>query len=203
MNKTFILYTIHRHKIHEQSIFPRSFIFVFNSIIDSLFTIFNRLGQAVPKHNNEQSLPVGAVRIIFMTVSKHKDKQICSISRVSFLSESLTSNGLPKHLDIMVYKATGLRVDVFQYHLSSHGKLKQMDKFIYRFIGFIYWLFLFIGFIYSIWWLYLLDLSIGFIHWLYLFNGFIYSTWWLYLLDLSIGFIYQFYLCIDFIYSTW
>ena len=53
-------------------------------------------------------------------------------------SMSLTPNGIPKHLDIMVYKANGLRVDVFQYHLSSHGKREQMDKVIYRFTGFIY-----------------------------------------------------------------
>ena len=37
INETFILHTI--HKIHEQSIFPRSFIFVFNSRIDSLYLI--------------------------------------------------------------------------------------------------------------------------------------------------------------------
>ena len=29
INKTFVLYTIHRHKTHEQSIFLRSFILVF------------------------------------------------------------------------------------------------------------------------------------------------------------------------------
>ena len=118
-----------------------------------------------------------------MTLSKHGDKQICSIPWVSFLSESLTLNGLPKHSDIMVYKAIGLRVDVFQYHLSLHGKLEQMDKVIYRIIGIIYWLYLFIGFIYSIWWLYLLDLFIGFI----------YSIWWLYLLGLPIGFSFNIY----------
>ena len=150
--------------------------------------------------SNEQSLHVGALRVICMTASRHGDKQICSIARVSFLSESPTPNGLPKHLDVMVYKAIGLRVDVYQYHLSSHGKLEQMGKVIHRFIGVIYWLCLFIGFIYSIWWVYLLDLSIGFIHWLYLFDlvalliGFIY---WLYLLALLIrfgGFIYLPYL---------
>ena len=140
------------------------------------------------RQSNEQSLYVGAVRVIFMTASRHGDKQICSISRVSFLSESPTPNGLPKHLDIMVYKAIGLRVDVYQYHLSSHGKLEQMDKVIHRFIGVIYWLYLFIGFIYSIWWLYSLDLSIGFIYWLYLFIGFIYSILWFYLFALSMGF---------------
>ena len=113
--------------------------------------------------SNEQSLHVGAVRVIFMTASRHGDKQICSISRVSFLSESPTPNGLPKHLDIMVYKAIGLRVDVYQYHLSSYGKLDQMEKVIHRFIGIIYWLNLFIGFIYLIWWLYLQDVSIGII----------------------------------------
>ena len=141
--------------------------------------------------SNEQSLHVGAVRVIFMTAGRHGDKQVCSISQVSFLSESLTPNGLPKHLDIMVYEGTGLRVDVYQYHLSSHDKLEQMDKVILRFIGVIYWLYIFIGFIYSIWWLYLLDLSIAFIRWLYLFDlvalliGFIY---WLYLFVLSMGF---------------
>ena len=39
VHKTFILYTIHRDNIHEQSKFPRSFIFVFNSTIDSLYLI--------------------------------------------------------------------------------------------------------------------------------------------------------------------
>ena len=33
-----------------------------------------------------------------MTASRHGNKQICSISRASFLSESPTPNGLPKHL---------------------------------------------------------------------------------------------------------
>ena len=35
--KTFILYTVHGRKIHEQSTFPRPFIFVFNSRTDSLY----------------------------------------------------------------------------------------------------------------------------------------------------------------------
>ena len=65
-----------------------------------------------------------------MTASRYGDQQICSISRVSFLSESLTPNGLPKHSFIMVYKAIGLRVDVYQYHFSSYGKLDQMGKVI-------------------------------------------------------------------------
>ena len=115
------------------------------------------------QQSNEQSLHIGAVWVIFMTASRHGDEQICSISQVSFLSESPTPNGLPKHLFIMVYKAIGLRVDVYQYHLSSYGKLDQMEKVIHRFIGIIYWLNLFIGFIYSIWWLYLQDVSIGII----------------------------------------
>ena len=37
MNKSFILYYIHRLKIHEQSILSRSFSFVFNSRIDSRY----------------------------------------------------------------------------------------------------------------------------------------------------------------------
>ena len=93
----------------------------------------------------------------------------------------------------MVFKATGLRVDVFQYHLSSHGKLAQTDKVIYRFIDFIYRRYLFVGFIYSMWWLYLLDLSIGFIHWLSLLIGFINSIWWLYLLGLPFDFSFSVY----------
>ena len=53
----------------------------------------------------------------------------------------------------MVYKAIGFRVDVYQYHLSSHGKVIHrfiMDKVIHIFIDVIYWLYLFISFIYSI-----------------------------------------------------
>ena len=84
----------------------------------------------------------------------------------------------------MAYKAIGLRVDVFQYYLSSHGKLKQMDKGIYRFIGFIYWLYVFTSFIYWIWWLCLLDLSIGFIYSLVLFIRFGGFICWIYLLAL-------------------
>ena len=93
-----------------------------------------------------------------MTARRYGDKQICPISRVSFLSESPTPNGLPKHSFIMVYKAIGLRVDLYQYHLSSYGKLDQMGKVIHRITGIIYWLNLLIGFIYSIWWPYLFDL---------------------------------------------
>ena len=63
-----------------------------------------------------------------MTASRHGDKQICSFSRVSFLSESPTPNGLPKHLFIMAYRTIGLRVDVYQCHISSYGKLDQMGK---------------------------------------------------------------------------
>ena len=63
----------------------------------------------------------------------------------------------------MTYKAIGLRVDVYQYHLSSYGKLDQMGKVIHRFIGIIYWLNLFIDFIYLIWWPYLFDLVALFI----------------------------------------
>ena len=37
INKTSILYTIHRHKTHEQWVLPRSFILEFNSRIDSLY----------------------------------------------------------------------------------------------------------------------------------------------------------------------
>ena len=59
----------------------------------------------------------------------------------------------------MVYKAIRFRVDVYQYHVSSHGKLEQIGKVIHRFIDVIYWLYLFISFIYSIWWLYFIFLT--------------------------------------------
>ena len=133
-----------------------------------------------------------------MTASRHGDKQICSISRVSFLSESSTPNSLPKHSFIMVYEAIGLRVDVYQFHLSSYGKLDQMGKVIHRFTGIIFWLNLFIGFIYSIWWLYLLALSSGFIYSMAVLirlDGFAH---WIYLLDLFIGFTYSLALYIRF-----
>ena len=65
-----------------------------------------------------QSLPVGAVQVIFMTVSKHGDKQTCSISQVSFLSESPTPNGLPKHLDIIAVRIYSY-VDSFKMVLTT------------------------------------------------------------------------------------
>ena len=40
VNKIFILYTIHQDKLLEQSIFPRSFTFVFNSRIGSLYLTY-------------------------------------------------------------------------------------------------------------------------------------------------------------------
>ena len=102
----------------------------------------------------------------------------CSILRVSFLNESPTPNDLPKHLDIMVYKAIRLRVDVFQY--GTNGQSYLQIYWLYLMALLIHWLYLFdlvallIGFIY---WLDLLALLI---HWLYLFN----------LVALFIGFIY-------------
>ena len=56
--KTFILYTIHGHKMHEQSIFPRSFIFVFNSRIDSLYLPdWGKLFQSRHALNNTEFMP--------------------------------------------------------------------------------------------------------------------------------------------------
>ena len=53
-----ILYTIHRHKIHEQSIFPRFFIFVFNSTIDSLYFIdLGKLFQSRHALNKTEFMP--------------------------------------------------------------------------------------------------------------------------------------------------
>ena len=58
INKTFILYTIHRHKIHEQSKFPRSFIFVFNSRIDSLYLAdWGKLFQSRHALKNTEFMP--------------------------------------------------------------------------------------------------------------------------------------------------
>ena len=73
-----------------------------------------------------------------MTASRHGDNQICSFSRVSFLSESPTPNGLPKHSFIMAYRTIGLRVDVFQCHTSSYGKLDHMGKAIHSFFDITY-----------------------------------------------------------------
>ena len=42
MNKTFILYTIHRHKIHERSVFSRSFL-IWSSDFTVIMQTFNYL----------------------------------------------------------------------------------------------------------------------------------------------------------------
>ena len=58
ISKSFILYPTHRHKIHEQSIFPRFFIFVFNSAIDSLYlTDWGKLFQSKHALNNTEFMP--------------------------------------------------------------------------------------------------------------------------------------------------
>ena len=101
----------------------------------------------------------------------------------------------------MVYKATGLRVDVSQYHLSSHSKLEQMDKVIYRFTGFNYSLALFIRFGGLIYWIYLLALFTGFVYSLALFirfGGFIY---WIYLLALVPAYTVSILIAISFRFS--
>ena len=58
VNKTFSLYAIHRHKIHEQPIFPWSFISVFNLTIDSLYLIdWGKLFQSRHALNNTRFMP--------------------------------------------------------------------------------------------------------------------------------------------------
>ena len=58
ISKTFILYIIHRHKINDQSIFPRSSIFVFNSRIDSLYlTGWEKLFQSRHALSNTEFMP--------------------------------------------------------------------------------------------------------------------------------------------------
>ena len=109
-----------------------------------------------------------------MTLSKHK----CSILRVSFPNESPTPNGIPKHLDIMVYKAIRLRVDVFQY--GTNGQSYLQIYWLYLMALLIHWLYLFDLVALLIRFIYWLDLLALFIHWLYLFN----------LVALFIGFIY-------------
>ena len=122
------------------------------------------------RQSNEQSLYVGAVRVIFMTASRHGDKQICSISRVSFLRESPTPNGYPNtwiswftrqfDLELMFTSIISLRTanwnkwtKLFSDLLVlSIGSSYSLDLFI-RFGGFTHWIYLlalFIGFIYSI-----------------------------------------------------
>ena len=55
ISKSFIRYPTHRHKIHEQSIFPRFFIFAFNSAIDSLYlTDWGKLFQSKHALNNTE-----------------------------------------------------------------------------------------------------------------------------------------------------
>ena len=82
----------------------------------------------------------------------------------SFLSESPTPNGLPKRSFIMAYKAMGLRVDVYQYHLSSYGKLDKWEKLFTDLLalstGSTYSLALFIRFGGVIYWNYLVALFI-------------------------------------------
>ena len=84
--------------------------------------------QFIMQESNEQNLHVGALWVIFMTASRNGDKQICSISRVSFLSESPTPNGLPKHSFIMVYK---------DWFLYDNGLLHERVKsFSFPFLNF-------------------------------------------------------------------
>ena len=130
-----------------------------------------------------------------MTASRCEDKQICSISRVSFLSESPTPNGLPKHslswltrqldLELIVTSIISLRTTnwikwerLFTDLLAlSSGSTYSLALFI-RFGGFIYRM-------------YLLALFSGFIYSLAVFIRLGGSDHWIYLLDLFIGFIYQ------------
>ena len=100
----------------------------------------------------------------------------------------------PYLLDLSIaFSFSVYRVHPRSILIFSQLSKEHLYKVIYRFIGFSYWRYLFIGFIYSLWWLYLLDLSIAFVHWLYLFIGFIYSIWWLYLLGLPIDFSFSVY----------
>ena len=58
INKTFIFYTIHQHKIHEQSILPRSFILFFDSRIDSVYlTDRGKLVRSKHALNNTELMP--------------------------------------------------------------------------------------------------------------------------------------------------
>ena len=56
INKNFILYAIHRHKRHK--IAPRSFIFVYNSRIDSFYlTDWEKLFQSIHALKNTKFIP--------------------------------------------------------------------------------------------------------------------------------------------------
>ena len=61
-------------------------------------------------HNNNQILPVGVVRVTFMTPSYPRGQQTWSLSQVSFLSESSTSKGILRHLAIIVQRQMDLRL---------------------------------------------------------------------------------------------
>ena len=61
-----MLYIIHRHKIHEQSIFSRPFIFAFNSTIDSLYLIdWGKLFQSRHALNNKTNYKIHSNLRIF------------------------------------------------------------------------------------------------------------------------------------------
>ena len=132
------------------------------------------LSSAFTKHTAdtqyEQSLPVGAVWVISMTLSKHGDKQICSISRyLSTVSLRLQMDypntwisWFTRQLDLELKfssiislrtpkwnKWTELFTDLFALSLSSTYSL----ALFIRFGGFFVWIYLlalFIGFIYSL-----------------------------------------------------
>ena len=138
-----------------------------------------------------------------MTASRHGDKQICSISRVSFLRESPTPNGYPNtwiswftrqfDLELMFTSIISLRTANWNKWTKLFTDLLALS------IGSTYSLALFIRFGGFTHWIYLLALFTrfdGFTHWIYLlalFIGFIYLIWWLYLFALSMGFSFSVY----------
>ena len=156
------------------------------------------LSSAFTKHTTdtqyEQSLPVGAVWVISMTLSKHGDKQICSISRyLSTVSLRLQMDypntwisWFTRQLDlelmftsiISLRTANGIKWNKLFTNLLalSTGSTYSLALFI-RFGGFIYRM-------------YLLALFSGFIYSLAVFIQLGGSDHWIYLLDLFIGFIY-------------
>ena len=75
----------------------------------------------------------GSIVAILMTASRHGDKQICSITRISFLSESPTPNGLPKNsfimsLGVVVIAPIFIHAERFTGCVSDWGKVKRTDQ---------------------------------------------------------------------------
>lgn len=71
-----------------------------------------------------------------MTISQFGDNRIWPFSRISFSSESPTSEAVPRHYLFRVSIVDGLRDAASQCRLSSYGQLGQVNLFIFSILGF-------------------------------------------------------------------